>query len=98
MRRRFAGVLVAAWFAVSAASHAAPVFRKNVVVVTIDGFRWQEFFTGANRDYFKKAADGKPTAAEQRFWRDDPGARRMALLPFFWGTVASQGAIFGDPS
>jgi hypothetical protein len=96
--RQLLCIVITAWFALSPASHAAPAAAKNVVVITMDGFRWQEFFTGADRDYFKKSSDGKPTAAEQRFWRADVNARRMALLPFFWGTIARDGAIFGDPA
>src|SRR6476661_10767531 len=70
---------------------------KNVVIVSIDGFRWQEVFTGADKTYFKKSSDGKPTEAERRFWRDDVDARRKVLMPFFWNTVARTGVVFGDP-
>ena len=31
---------------------------RNVVVITLDGLRWQEMFTGAGREYFKKEKDG----------------------------------------
>jgi hypothetical protein len=77
-------------------SAAAPA--NNVIIVTIDGFRWQEVFNGADQAYFKKASDGKPTDAERRFWRDDVAARRDALMPFFWNTIAKSGVVFGDPS
>src|SRR6185437_11969785 len=30
------------------------------------------------------------------FWRDTPEARREALLPFFWGEIASHGQLFGN--
>lgn len=82
-----------------ASQPAAPdAAARNVVVVTMDGFRWQEVFTGAGQAYFKKSSDGKPSAAEQRFWREDAGARREALMPFFWRTIAKDGAVFGDPA
>ena len=71
---------------------------RNVVVITMDGFRWQEMFTGADRVYFKQEENGEPGAAEKRFWRPTPEERRAALMPFMWGTVAIQGQIFGDPS
>jgi hypothetical protein len=71
---------------------------RNVVVITLDGLRWQEMFTGAGRDYFKKEKSGEPGAAEKRFWRETPGERRAALLPFVWSTIAAKGQIFGDPS
>jgi len=70
----------------------------KVVVITLDGLRWQEFFTGADRDYFKKEKDGAPGAAEKRFWRETPAERRATLMPFVWGTIATKGQIFGDPS
>jgi len=71
---------------------------RNVVVITIDGFRWQEMFTGAGAEYFKKDANGEPGAAEKRFWRPTPEDRRAALLPFIWSTFATEGQIFGDPA
>lgn len=71
---------------------------RNVVVITIDGLRWQEMFTGADREYFKKEKDGQPGAAEKRFWRATPEARRAALMPFVWSAVAEKGQIFGDPA
>ena len=71
---------------------------RHVVVVTLDGLRWQEFFTGADRDYFKKEKNGEPGAAEKRFWRATPAERRAVLMPFVWSTVATNGQIFGDPS
>jgi hypothetical protein len=80
------------------AMSASPALAANVVIVTIDGVRWQEVFGGADRAYFKKTSDGKPSEAERRFWRDDARARREALLPFFWTTIASEGAVFGDPA
>jgi hypothetical protein len=71
---------------------------RNIVVITIDGLRWQEMFGGASREYFKKTKDGEPGAFEKRFWRETADERRAALLPFLWGTVAAKGQIFGDPS
>ena len=71
---------------------------RNVVVITLDGLRWQEMFTGADRAYFKQDKNGVPGAAEKRFWRSTPEERRTALMPFMWGTIASSGQVFGDPS
>ena len=71
---------------------------RNVVVITMDGFRWQEMFTGADRAYFKQDKSGEPGAAEKRFWRPTAEARRAALMPFMWSTIATEGQIFGDPS
>ena len=70
----------------------------NVVVITLDGLRWQEMFGGADRDYFKKGKPGEVSAAETRFWRATPEDRRAVLMPFMWKTIATQGQIFGDPA
>ncbi len=71
---------------------------RNVVIVTIDGFRWQELFTGAERALFRKTSTGDPSPEEKRFGRDTPEARRSALMPFFWSVLAPRGQVFGDPS
>ena len=71
---------------------------RNVVVITMDGLRWQEMFTGADRAYFKQEKSGEPGTSEKRFWRPVAEERRAALMPFMWGTIATQGQIFGDPS
>lgn len=71
---------------------------RNVVIITIDGLRWQEMFSGADRAYFKRDRSGEPGAAERRFWRETVEARRAALMPFMWSTIAADGQIFGDPS
>jgi hypothetical protein len=95
---RFLLVVSFAFVASAPPPAAAPDAAKNVVIVTIDGFRWQEVFTGADQTYFKKTAQGEPGEAEKRFWRATIDERRAALLPFFWSTIATQGAVFGDPS
>jgi hypothetical protein len=85
---------------VAAAGAAAPPSAvANVIVVTMDGLRWQEVFGGAERSLFgedEKAITG--SSAYRRFWKDTPEARRAALMPFFWSVVAAQGQVFGDPS
>ena len=71
---------------------------RNVILVTIDGFRWQELFGGADAALFKKSDSGEPSTAEKRFVRPNAEARRAALLPFTWDVLAAQGQVFGDPA
>ena len=70
----------------------------NVLVVTLDGLRWQEFFGGADRGLLKDVDKADPPTVVKRFWRETPEARREALMPFMWGVVARQGQVFGDPA
>jgi hypothetical protein len=80
-------------------SVAAAGKTENVIVITIDGMRWQEIFNGADsallNGYYGGVADVSMT--KTRFWREGPEARREAMMPFFWGTIGRQGQIFGDP-
>ena len=70
----------------------------NVVVVTLDGVRWQEVFGGAQRELISKNAGGVADTAGliRRFWRENAGARREALMPFLWSFIAVKGVILGD--
>lgn len=98
MRKWTIGLTVALAFVAIRPHAQAPATARNVVVITIDGLRWQEMFGGANAEYFKKEKDGAPGVIEQRFSGATPDARRAVLMPFIWGTVAAQGQIFGDPA
>ena len=71
---------------------------RNVVLVTTDGLRWQEVFRGADDSLLNKKDGGvaDPDALRRAFWRETPEARREALLPFLWSTVARRGQVFGN--
>ena len=89
-------VITIATVASPGAQTVAPA--RNVIVITIDGLRWQEFFGGADREYFKHDRNGSGGEPERRFWRDSPGDRRSLLMPFMWTTIGTQGQILGDPA
>jgi len=67
-------------------------------VVMTDGLRWQEVFQGADAALMNKenGAVSEPEALKKEFWRDTPTARREALMPFLWTTIAKQGQVFGN--
>ncbi|MBL8823855.1 MAG: alkaline phosphatase family protein [Planctomycetia bacterium] len=73
---------------------------ENVIVITWDGFRWQEMFSGADEVLMDKQNGGVKDipGLKNQFWREKAQERREALLPFVWGTMAKQGQLFGDPS
>jgi hypothetical protein len=73
---------------------------ENVLVVTLDGFRWQELFTGADETLLDEKLGGVRdlSGLKRRYWRDTTVQRREALMPFLWGTVAKQGQVFGNPT
>jgi len=69
----------------------------NVVLVTLDGLRWQEVFFGADKNLIDNTdfvADTDELKA--LFWRDDQAQRTQALMPFFSEILAKQGVLIGD--
>lgn len=99
---RFPALVLAAVLTISAAPDHADAQRKtrNVVLIVTDGLRWQEVFTGAERALLSEKPGGArdTTRLIRDFWRATPQARRETLLPFFWGTIAKRGAIYGNQS
>lgn len=103
-RRPFliAVLLVAVLSLAAGSSPAAPSGRKGrtrtVVLVLIDGLRWQEVFTGAEEALISKELGGveKPEPLRAAYWRPAPEARREALMPWLWGVVARQGQLYGN--
>jgi hypothetical protein len=83
-----------------AAAGGPPRQAENVLVVTLDGLRWQEVFAGADDSLLDEKLGGARDLAglKRRYWRDTAAARREVLMPFLWGTVAKQGQIFGNPA
>lgn len=78
---------------------------RNVVVVMLDGLRWEEVFHGADPALINKRGPrllgngSKRTAqAKELYWRDNGIERRQALMPFLWSVVVTQGQIFGNRS
>lgn len=70
---------------------------ENLVVVTLDGFRWQEVFTGADEVLINNKTYSHDTAnLKEKFWAPTAEERRMKLLPFIWSTVATQGQLHGN--
>ena len=109
MRSSFRAVVIALCFEGALASsanlaraddQASRLRVENVVVVTWDGFRPEEMFGGAQDAILDKKAGGVDDVPglTQRYGTGSPAARREALLPFVWGTIAKQGQIFGDRS
>lgn len=92
------GLLLAATPSVASFARGAELKTQNVVLITTDGLRWQEVFTGAERELIDKKAGGvaDPKAVEARFWRETPEERRAAMMPFLWGKIAREGQIYGN--
>ena len=71
--------------------------ETRVVYITLDGYRWQELFGGADTSLI---SDGKYVADENElnklFYRKTAEERRAALMPFFWNDVKNMGMLIGN--
>lgn len=70
---------------------------RNLIIVTIDGFRWLELFEGADESLINDMDANADTATlKMLFWDEDANVRRRLLMPFMWGVVAKRGQIWGN--
>jgi len=70
---------------------------ENIFLITLDGFRWQGMFTGAdpklitNTEYVNDT-----TELKELFWRETADERKNALVPFFTNVLAREGQLYGN--
>ncbi len=70
---------------------------EKVILITLDGLRWQEVFAGIDslllyNDTYTKGQDH----LESVFGDSSATERREKLMPFMWTTIAESGFIFGN--
>ncbi|GAA0879677.1 hypothetical protein GCM10009119_26460 [Algoriphagus jejuensis] len=63
---------------------------ENIVLITLDGMRWQEVFNGADSLLLGEAGQ------ESEFWHSSPLERRRKLMPFTWSVLENQGQLYGN--
>jgi hypothetical protein len=76
---------------------------ENVVIVMLDGLRWEEVFRGADPKLINKPSprllgdsEKRTSQAKELYWRTTADERRRALMPFLWSVMAAQGQVFGN--
>ena len=70
---------------------------ENIIIVTLDGMRWQEVFGGVDSILMADSVfthDRK--AVKEKFWAPTPEERRKKLFPFLWATIAERGQLYGN--
>ena len=69
----------------------------NLVLVTMDGVRWQEVFGGVDVDLIEdERYTRNPELLKKTYWREQRTERRKQLFPFLWSVIAAQGVLVGD--
>ncbi len=71
---------------------------KAVVLIVLDGLRWQEVFDGPDHSLMDEKHGGAQNVKQlhKDFWRDTPAEERQTLMPFLWGVIAKRGEIYGN--
>lgn len=71
---------------------------ENLIIITLDGMRWQEVFQGmdpaiANNEVFNQSDS---SYIYEKYWSDNVKERRKKLMPFLWTTIVQKGQIYGN--
>lgn len=70
---------------------------KNLFIITIDGFRWQELFTGADKALINNTKYTSDTSiVKMMYWAENPEERRKRVMPFFWNIIGTKGQVYGN--
>jgi hypothetical protein len=91
MRKRFL------WIGLLLGTSAVAQPAENVILVTLDGVRWQEVFNGADSTLLFDPVYTRDTASARKlFWKPAPTERRELVMPFLWNTAGKQGQLYGN--
>lgn len=69
---------------------------QNVIIVTLDGLRWQEVYRGADSTLISSKYTTDKDDIRKQFWAETPEERRKLLMPFVWSTIAGGGQLYGN--
>jgi hypothetical protein len=69
---------------------------KNIIIVTLDGYRWQELFGGPDHRILFNPKYVKDTAVWNQFNGPSETDSRAKLMPFFWNVIGVQGQLYGN--
>ncbi|MCZ4222564.1 alkaline phosphatase family protein [Pedobacter rhodius] len=87
----FIGCLV-----LTATSFSQSAKTKNLIIVTLDGMRWQEVFRGADSVLIHSKYTEDREEVQKKYWSASATERRKMLFPFLWSTIAEQGQLYGN--
>lgn len=97
MRTRTIAAVLAAFLFLSLQA-AGQSRTENVILITLDGARNQEIFSGLDAEVFRSVNKNyQTTAAFKNYNAPTAKERRERLMPFFWGRLMKQyGSIAGN--
>jgi hypothetical protein len=69
---------------------------RNIIVITLDGYRWQEVFLGADQRIIKKGKYIEDPQGIEGFQGASAAQRRETLMPFLWSVIGNEGQLYGN--
>jgi hypothetical protein len=69
---------------------------KNLIIVTLDGMRWQEVYRGADSAMINSKYTTDQDDVKKKYWTAKVEERRKMLFPFLWNVVSKQGQLYGN--
>jgi hypothetical protein len=98
LNKTFMKKIIASFVLLTVYFSAISQTAENIIIITTDGFRWQEVFGGMDSAITnnKKFNQGDSAAIFTKYWATDPLERRKKLMPFLWSTIEKNGQIYGN--
>ena len=69
---------------------------ENIIIVALDGYRWQEVFRGADSEIIANREFTNDEKTANEFIGRSHDESRKLLMPFLWTVVAENGQIYGN--
>lgn len=71
---------------------------ENIIIITTDGYRWQEVFKGMDSAIANNSKFNQDDSSYifEKYWSNNENERRKKLMPFLWNTIANHGQIYGN--
>ncbi|MFC7049799.1 alkaline phosphatase family protein [Emcibacter nanhaiensis] len=81
-------------------ARAEELKTENVILITLDGVRWEEVFRGVDKKFFDQkdynAYHKTHEAFKETYNQGSAEKNRAAVFPFLWSTVATKGQLYGN--
>jgi hypothetical protein len=71
---------------------------ENIIIITTDGFRWQEVFGGMDSVITNNTLYNEDDSSYlyRVYWDAEIKERRKKLMPFLWSVIAARGQVYGN--
>ncbi|APQ19339.1 alkaline phosphatase family protein [Maribacter hydrothermalis] len=70
--------------------------NPNVFLITLDGVRWQDVFTGIDTNLLNSNYTHNKELLISKYVGKSEEENRKMLMPFFWNTIAKEGQLHGN--